>query len=83
MFTKLAQLVPLLYCRGRPTHYPDGLHDFSVTIPRCCKNVHVNSFFPCTVRRSNIGPIECFHLTYDLNGLKPTINRHLLTMGSF
>ena len=27
--------------------------------------------------------IECFPLTYDLNGAKSTINRHLLTVGSF
>ena len=38
--SELAQLVPL------PTHYSDRLHDFSVTIPRCYKDVYVNSFFP-------------------------------------
>ena len=37
--SELAQLVPLLYSRGRSTHYSDRLHDFSVTIPRCYKNV--------------------------------------------
>ena len=41
-----AQLVPLLYSRGRYTHYSDTLHDFSVTIPRCHKEVCVNNFFP-------------------------------------
>ena len=25
------------------------------------------------------GPIECFRLTYDLNGFKSRIKRHLLT----
>ena len=40
----LAQLVPLPYSPGKSTCYSDRLHDFSVTIPRCCKNVHVNSF---------------------------------------
>ena len=28
-------------------------------------------------------PIECFPLTYNLNGFKSRINRHLLTLGSF
>ena len=27
--------------------------------------------------------IECFALTYDLNGVKSRINIHLLTAGSF
>ena len=31
----LAQLVPLLYSRGRSTRYIDRLRDFSVTIPTC------------------------------------------------
>ena len=33
--SKLAQLVPLPFSRGRSTRYSDRLHDFSVTIPRC------------------------------------------------
>ena len=45
-----AQLVPLPYSQGRSTLYSDRLHDFSVTIPRCCMDVYVNSFFPRTVR---------------------------------
>ena len=31
--SELARLVPLLFCRGRPTRYSDRLQDFSVTIP--------------------------------------------------
>ena len=46
--SELAQLVPLPFSRGRSTRYSDRLHDFSVTIPRCYKNIYVNSFFPCT-----------------------------------
>ena len=38
---ELAQLFPLPYARGRSTHYSDRLHDFSVTIPRCYKDVYV------------------------------------------
>ena len=60
--------------------YSDRLHDFSVTIPRCYKDVYVNSFFPCTARLWNSLPIECFPSTYNLNGIKSRINRHLLTV---
>ena len=48
--SELSQLVSLPYSRGRSTHYFDRLHDFSVTIPRCYKDVYVNNFFPCTDR---------------------------------
>ena len=47
---ELVQLVPLSYCRGRSTRYSDRVHDFSVTIPRCYKDVYVNSFFSRTCR---------------------------------
>ena len=81
--SELAQLVPLPFSRGRSTHYSDRLHDFSVTIPRCYKDVYVNSFFPCTAKLWNSLPIECFPLTYDPSGFKFRINRHLLNAGSF
>ena len=81
--SELAQLVPLPYSRGRSTRYSDRLHDFSVTIPRCYKDVYVNSFFPRTARLWNSLPIECFPLTYDLSGFKSRINRYFLTVGSF
>ena len=48
--SELAQLVPLPFSRGRSTRYSDRLHDFSVTILRCYKDVYVNSFFPRTAR---------------------------------
>ena len=48
--SELAKLVPLPYSRGRSTRYSDRLHDFSVAIPRCYKDVYVNSFFPRTAR---------------------------------
>ena len=81
--SELAQLVSLPFSRGRSTRYSDRLHDFSVTIPRCYKDVYVNSFFPPTARLWNSLPIECSPLTYNLNGFKSRINRHLLTVGSF
>ena len=81
--SELAQLVRLPFSRGRSTRYSARLHDFSVTISRCYKDVYVNSFFPHTARLWNSLPIECFPLTYNLNGFKSRINRHLLTVGSF
>ena len=81
--SELAELVPLPCSRGRSTRYSDRFHDFSVTIPRCYKDVYVNSFFPRTARLWNSLPIECFPLTYDLSGFKSRINRYLLTVGSF
>ena len=81
--SELAQLVLLPFYQGRSTRYSDRLHDFSVTIPGCYKDVYVSSFFPRTARLWNSLPIECFPLTYDLSGFKSRINRHLLTAGSF
>ena len=79
----LDQLVPLPYSRWWSTPFSDRMRDFFVTILRCYKDVYVNSFFPRTARLWNSLPIECFPLTYDLNGFKSRINRHLLTVGSF
>ena len=80
--SEMAQLVPLPFSRGRSTRFSDRSHDFSVTIPTCYKDVYVNSFFQRTPRLWNSLPIERFPLTYNLNGFKPRINRHLLTVGS-
>ena len=81
--SELVQLFPLPYSRGRSARYSDRLHDFSVTIPRCYKDVYVKSFFPGPARLWNPLPIEGFRLTYHLNGFKSRINTHLLTVGSF
>ena len=80
--SKLAQLVPLPFSCGRSTRYSDRLHDFSVTIPRCKKDAYVKSFFPSTARLWNSLPMKCSPLTYNLNGFKYRISRHLLTVGS-
>ena len=48
--SELAQLVPLRFSRVRWTHHFDRLHHFSVTIPRCYKEVYIYSFFPCMAR---------------------------------
>ena len=80
--SELSQLVPLPYSRGRSTRYSDTLHEFSVTTPRCYKDVYVNNFFPRTARFWNSLTIKCFSLTYDLNDFKSRTNTHLLP-GSF
>ena len=74
---ELTELVALPFSQGMSTRYSDRLRDFSVTIPRCYKDVYVNSFFPRTAKLWNSLPIECFPLTYDLSGFKSRINRHL------
>ena len=65
--SELVELVPLPYSWGRSTHYSERLHDFSVIISRCYKDVYVNSFSPRIFRAWNSLPIESFPLTYDLN----------------
>ena len=55
--SELAELVPLPYSRGWSSRYSDRLHDFSVTISRWCKDVHVNNFFPRPARLWNSPPI--------------------------
>ena len=56
---------------------------FFVNIPRCDNDIYVKNFFPQTARIWNSLSIECFPLTYDLNGFKSRINRYILTVGSF
>ena len=68
--SELAQLVPLLYSRGRSTGYSDRLHNVSATSPGFCKDVHVNFVFPCIARLSYSLPIKHFPLTYDLSDFK-------------
>ena len=77
-----SELVPYPFSCGRSTYYSDRLHDFSATIPRFYKDVYVNSFFLSTAKLWNSLPIECFLLTFNLNGCKSRITRHLLTVGS-
>ena len=81
--SELAELFPLPYSWGRSICYSDRLHGFSVTIARYYSDIYVNSFIPRTARLWNSLPIECCPLTYDLNGFKSRINRHLFTVRSF
>ena len=81
--SELDELVPLPFSQGSSTRYSDRLHNFSVTISRCYRDVYVNGFFLCTARPWNYLHIECLILAYDLSGFKSRINRHLLSVGSF
>ena len=66
--SELVELFLLPYLSGRCTWFSNRLHDFSVTIPGCYKNVYISSFFHRTARLWNFLPAEVFPLTYDLNG---------------
>ena len=65
-----------------PTPYFNTLHDFSDTIPRCHKDVYVNSFFPRIARLWSSFPAKCipflsFPLTYDLDDIKSGVYTHI------
>ena len=75
---ELAELVPLSHSYGRSTRYSNRLHDFSVNNPRFYNNVCVHSLFPCSGRPCFFFlPAKCFPLTYNLNGFKCRVDRHL------
>ena len=54
--SELAELFPLPYSQGRSTRYSDRLYDISFTIPRCYRDVWVNSFLPRRARLWNFLP---------------------------
>ena len=68
--SELAEQFLLPYFNGRYACYSNRLHDFSVTIPGCYKDVYVSSFFPRTTRLWNSLLAECFPLIYYRNGFK-------------
>ena len=76
--SELAELVPHLHFHGMSTRYSNRLHDISVAIPGCYKDVYVNSSFPRTARLWNSLPVECFALTYNLNGFNDTHREKLI-----
>ena len=65
----MAELVSPPHSHGRYTHYSNKLQDFSLTIPRCYKDVCFNGFFPRTAGLLNSLPVEWFLLTFDLIAL--------------
>ena len=59
--SELAQLVPPPCSWGRSIRYSGRLHDFSVTIPWCYKDVSYQQFhslIPCIARLWNSPPME-------------------------
>ena len=80
--SELAQLLPLPFSREGSTRYSDRLHDFLSPFPDVTRMSLSTVFLYRTARLWNSLPIESFPLTYNLNGFKSRINRHLLT-GSF
>ena len=56
--------------QGMSTPYSERLPDFSVTIPRCYKDIYVNSLFLRTSLLWNSLPAKFFPLKYILNALK-------------
>ena len=81
--SELAAPFPLPYSRGKSTWCSNRLHDFSVIIPKCYKDVYVNGLFPDTARLWNPLPVEYFPLTFDLNCFKSAVNWHLSFLGPF
>lgn len=77
------KLVPLLYSRGRSTHYSDWFHELSVAISKYHKDVLVNSFFRRIVKLGNNFNVDSFPLTFILNVFKSRFNRHLLSIQLF
>ena len=77
-----AKLVPLPHCRRRCIHYSNMQHDVSVTIPRCYKDVYVNSFFLYTDRLWNSLSGKHFPLSYDIYGFMSAIKRPILSFCS-
>ena len=66
----VVKLVPLRRSRGVSTCYFNSLHDFSVTIPICYKDVYINSFFLRTSIPYKCLPTEYFLVAFDLLGFK-------------
>ena len=57
--SELAELVLLSYSHGRSTH-SDRLHGFSVTVPRCYKDIYDSSFLSRIDRLWNSMPADTF-----------------------
>ena len=55
-----------------------SMHDFSVTIPRCYKDVYVNNFFHRIARLWNSWSAEYSSLNYNLNGFHSRVSTNLL-----
>ena len=79
--SKLAEVVPIPYSRGRSCRYSNRMHYFSF-IPRCYKDVCVNSIFSHTVSLWNSLLAKRFPFIYDFNGFMSTVTRHIFGLFS-
>ena len=64
--SELAHLVPCPFSQGRHAYYFDRLHDFSVTIYRCYKDVYINSILLHTSKLWNSLCFDKRMLSYTL-----------------
>ena len=75
---------PALVASLKPLARQRNLASLSpITIPRCYHNVNIKSFFHLKARLWISLPAECFSFTYDLNGFRSRVNRHLFSWGTF
>ena len=79
--SKLAELVPLPYCRKRDTSYSNWLYNFFCHSFQVLGGDFCNSYFSHMARLWNSLFAECFLLTYDQNDFKSRVNKHLLPVG--
>ena len=82
-FSRIGPVVSLPHSRDKFTLYSNRLNYFSVTIPRCYKDVYFQSVPFCSARLWNLLPVKWFPLASALNGFKSRVNRHLLPLGFF
>ena len=76
--SELSELVPLPDSCWSCTCYSD----IAVTIHISSKYVYVKNLLPHPAKIRNCLSMECFPLTYDLNGFKSRIKRNFLSVGS-
>ena len=77
--SKLAELVSLPYSRERSYRYSNRMRNFSV-IPRCYKDVYVNSIFSHTTGPWNYLPAKRFPLIYNLKSFISAVNRRIFNL---
>ena len=57
------------------------LHDFSVTIPKCYKDIYINSVLPRKAMLYYL-PTKCFPLNFDLNDFNSRVDKHILSLST-
>ena len=70
--SELAEFAVHPNSQGRLTPYFNRMHDFSVIIPRCEKDLYVNGFLLAQLDWNSL-PAECFLFNYHLHVSKSRI----------